>query len=234
MSKCPNGSFGAYLEGDWREDLRPPKGSKPPKTVSYRGELLNLGKPDSEAGECATLQLYVDAREQLKGDISRQARGYEDVAGVVLKAIGLSTNEPVVNPEFKELRDEIVDDLLMPIRDFKWIFGRARPSSCCGPELAPMFLRGHILYPGTPAYPSGHATVAWTFAYLFGAFVSAERKAALDAAAAQVALNREIAGVHYPTDTAAGRLLAGQVVKIMLSSHLAELKARRELIKRLV
>jgi membrane-associated phospholipid phosphatase len=69
--------------------------------------------------------------------------------------------------------------------------------------------------PGHAAYPSGHATQSFLIARCLAAAVeggpSALASEALDALANRIARNREIAGVHYPSDTAAGRDLAAQL-----------------------
>ncbi len=67
------------------------------------------------------------------------------------------------------------------------------------------------------AYPSGHSTQAHSIAFLLTA-IAPERKAEFESDALRVAVNREIAGVHYPSDSAAGRLLARQIVDLMLQN----------------
>jgi acid phosphatase (class A) len=107
-----------------------------------------------------------------------------------------------------------------PITDFKAHFKRARPWVCCqGGDLMlrPMLMLPDWRHPGHPAYPSGHATVAWATAYFFGDLAPSFAPA-LERAANQVALNREIAGVHYPSDSMAGKDLARQLVSLLLKS----------------
>ncbi len=80
------------------------------------------------------------------------------------------------------------------------------------------------------AYPSGHSTQAHAIAFLLTA-MAPDRQAELESDALRVAVNREIAGVHYPSDSAAGRLLARQIVDLMLgNSEFAALveSAKRE------
>lgn len=83
----------------------------------------------------------------------------------------------------------------------KLIFDRVRPS----------FLDDQISLaipvPNHPAYPSGHATQAYFFAHLLGA-ENPQRYCQYLTDAARIARNREIAGVHYSSDSDAGRLLA--------------------------
>lgn len=65
--------------------------------------------------------------------------------------------------------------------------------------------------PGHPAYPSGHATQAHLLMAVAGLLLP-ERRDELMAYAQRVAENREIGGVHYRSDTDAGRWLAAQMV----------------------
>lgn len=89
-------------------------------------------------------------------------------------------------------------------------FDRVRPTYL-EPRLEPS-----IEMPNHPAYPSGHATQAFVLAYLFQE-LAPDQSDAFVASAAQIARNREIAGVHYPSDSEAGRLLARQIVDLLLS-----------------
>jgi hypothetical protein len=70
-----------------------------------------------------------------------------------------------------------------------------------------------IPLPGHPAYPSGHSTQMHLMAYLLAELVP--DPAGLDDIALDVAVNRERAGLHYPSDTAAGKKLAGKLFKIL-------------------
>jgi membrane-associated phospholipid phosphatase len=92
---------------------------------------------------------------------------------------------------------------------FKHRFDRVRP------HLLDTTLEPVIDVPQHPAYPSGHSTQAHVVAYLLSEIAPA-RRAEFERDALRIAVNREIAGVHYPSDTAAGALLARQVLDRML------------------
>ena len=62
------------------------------------------------------------------------------------------------------------------------------------------------------AYPSGHATNSYVNAYLFSELVP-EFNSFFLKDAYDMAHSREIIGVHYPSDSESGRLLAWQLVK---------------------
>ncbi|MBX9844449.1 MAG: phosphatase PAP2 family protein [Xanthobacteraceae bacterium] len=106
---------------------------------------------------------------------------------------------------------------------YKHRFNRARPAQL-SPSLMPM-----ITTPGHPAYPSGHGFQSWLGAIAL-AEVRPDARPALIAMAQRIGHNREIAGVHYPSDTKAGQMLADQVLAIakegkLFQELLAEAKA---------
>ena len=82
------------------------------------------------------------------------------------------------------------------------------------------------------AYPSGHATNSYVNAYLYSEllpeFTSFFIKDAYD-----MAHSREIIGVHYPSDSESGRVLAWQLVKRLLQNEKfkKEFEAAKEEIK---
>lgn len=96
------------------------------------------------------------------------------------------------------------------------------------------FLRDINLIPclgreGGYAYPSGHTSVAWTFAHILAELVPAKAQT-YRAYAAQAALNRVIGGVHHPTDIEAGRLLAESLFRALMKEK--KFRADLELLRR--
>jgi membrane-associated phospholipid phosphatase len=104
---------------------------------------------------------------------------------------------------------------------YKGYRNRPRPSQLCPALLPPIPMPGHA------SWPSGHATQAWLKALCIehvlqgvstltpgdrGAFSSNLRTLAI-----RVARNREIAGLHYPTDSDAGRMLADTIAPFLTS-----------------
>ena len=67
------------------------------------------------------------------------------------------------------------------------------------------------------AYPSGHATNSYVNAYLFSELIP-EFSSFFIKDAYDMAHSREIIGVHYPSDSESGRLLAYQLVKRLMSN----------------
>jgi membrane-associated phospholipid phosphatase len=91
---------------------------------------------------------------------------------------------------------------------FKDYYQRPRPSYVC-PGLLPPFGP-----PSHASFPSGHSLQSWLLtgllskvapAYGFGLSWLAER----------VALNRERVGLHYPSDTRAGQIIADECIKLI-------------------
>jgi acid phosphatase (class A) len=87
----------------------------------------------------------------------------------------------------------------------KEYFNRVRPDKADA-RIQPM-----IEVPRHPAYPSGHSTQSHYLALVIG-LVYPDVADELMLRADEIAIHREIAGVHYPSDTAAGVILAEQFV----------------------
>lgn len=88
---------------------------------------------------------------------------------------------------------------------------RARPSTR-EPRIAPL-----VEVPTNSGYPSGHATLAVVWSGLL-AELAPPRREDLERRARLVAWDRVIAGVHYPSDVAAGAVLGEAMVREMLRS----------------
>ncbi len=72
-----------------------------------------------------------------------------------------------------------------------------------------------IPIPGSPAYPSGHATISWVSGRVFS-YIDPTHKDQYMKFAGDVGLRRAISGIHYMSDSAAGRHLADQVFETLL------------------
>ena len=89
---------------------------------------------------------------------------------------------------------------------FKARFNRPRPVQLY-PGLLPF-----LPTPAHASYPSNHATQAFTVAALLAQALDRENsglKHYVDALAERIAVNREVAGLHYRSDTLAGQHIAG-------------------------
>src|SRR5262249_38577503 len=96
---------------------------------------------------------------------------------------------------------------------FKSRFNRVRPSQLIPSLLPPVPVPGHA------SYPSGHSTQAHLFALCAAKILQVGKGDGmyliLTTLADRIARNREIAGLHYPSDTAAGVNLAFQIFAIL-------------------
>jgi hypothetical protein len=97
----------------------------------------------------------------------------------------------------RELLQESANAILM----IKALYGRKRPH-VVNAQVSPV-----IEVPWHSAYPSGHAAQAALLANIFS-LANPDARSRLQALGLRVGRNREIAGVHYPSDTTAGRRLA--------------------------
>jgi membrane-associated phospholipid phosphatase len=101
------------------------------------------------------------------------------------------------------------------VMHYKYSYNRARPSRL-SPRLMPP-----IEPPGHASFPSGHATQARLIALCLEAVMpaaivpAAAEQGPLRQMAARIARNREVLGLHYPTDSAAGIALANETFAVM-------------------
>ena len=81
----------------------------------------------------------------------------------------------------------------------------------------PEYKIGHRLCRGASSYPSGHATVG-TLMGIELANMLPEKRAQIMARAWEFGHNREVGGIHYPSDIEMGRI-AGTVIAQTISTH---------------
>jgi hypothetical protein len=97
---------------------------------------------------------------------------------------------------------------------FKGRYARPRPSQLCPALLPPIEVPGHA------SFPSGHSTQAHLMALCMDAVLDTlVQKPVMDddlwTLADRLARNREIAGLHYRSDTVAGRLFAECIMLLL-------------------
>ena len=114
-------------------------------------------------------------------------------------------------PKTADLVANVWQDQLYYMWSFKLKFNRCRPealdSSIKKLEDTPW-----------PAYPSGHATFAYTNAFLVQELFP-EHKDLIYEDAYETAYSRELLGVHFPSDSESGRVLGRQIINHMLKSE---------------
>lgn len=125
--------------------------------------------------------------------------------------------------QFKDLQDpklkympEIINmislDLVAVMMRQKRRFDRVRPT------FLDKRLTTVIPVPEHPAYPSGHATETHVYAQIFSE-LNPDKKELYFNTAKRISENRELAGVHYPSDTRAGVALAGQFYRAFMKKE---------------
>lgn len=210
---------GSFPDADWAEEFRF-KHLRVPQYRLFKHEDLHLPEPEVYAGgmdECSALHLLKGERAAADGPIRQESHSPLGAITPVLAAAGLLTdgaNGKNIALKLKELRDRVIDAVEPSIYSFKRHHCRARPWTACKGLDAMFAGSDHKCYPGHPSFPSGHATLAFVFAYLIG-HRRPQQLAYLESVAAAVATRREIAGVHFASDSAAGKHLARQMVDLM-------------------
>jgi len=114
-------------------------------------------------------------------------------------------------PRTSALFERILRDEVRFVEPAKDAYARPRP------YLTEKRLSPVVAIPPSAAYPSGHATWAIACAIVLADMLP-ERRAQIFARADEYARNREVGGVHYPSDVAAGHLagtaLAAQLFEL--------------------
>ena len=114
--------------------------------------------------------------------------------------------------EVKKFFDRLSSDLESAVTNMKNRYRRARPYKAYPGLAAPCInkSRGY-------SYPSGHAVFSRVFADVLTDIVP-ERKAGFFVIADEIARDRVIGGVHFPTDIAAGKVFADMYHAELLKS----------------
>jgi hypothetical protein len=128
------------------------------------------------------------------------------LGGVKLTEFLISSDTPL-----KKYLTTLISEVFPVTIYFKDKFDRVRPH-----KLQPM-LKPNILVPLHPAYPSGHSTHAHIYAHALSKLQPSMKKQFLSDAK-RIAKNREYAGVHYPSDSLAGSILAEQVINELFAN----------------
>lgn len=140
---------------------------------------------------------YAELRDDRGAEVLAQISG----GGAFLASItGLTAHRHKYTAELLDLAMSLATHVEMR---FKHAFACPRPVEL-SPQLQPM-----IPTPGHASWPSGHATEAYLACSLMQALMphGAKYEEQLERLAARIAVNRTVAGLHYPVDSAVGRLL---------------------------
>ena len=197
----------SYPEAAWNPDYKKYLWQKPNwARKDWKQSIIIPPPPDLEetAREIEAIKRLRPLREKHQADIDIEIE-LEGIYGrfyTVLKA------SPKTHPKMSVLMTKVFRNSTRVVFYFKDHFNRARPYHYY-PEI-----EATIDPPEHPSYPSGHAAQAYSLALaLAEAFPN--RRADLEKVAYKIATNREIGGVHYKSDSEAGKMLAMQLVAQM-------------------
>lgn len=181
----------------------PPPRNSAPQTRAELDELLALQAARTPAQE-RSIETH---------------RTYDDVCQAIAQA-GHHDLRPA--PRTRALLAHVEEDASLAVFHAKRQFQRARPHQL-EPRLHPC-----IAVPGHPAYPSGHALQGYLVARVLSLMFPGQREALMNAGA-RIGREREVAGLHYPSDGAASRAL-GEALFARLqtkATFLGEVEAAR-------
>jgi acid phosphatase (class A) len=172
----------------------------------WQGRIALAGPP----GLAATLVeidrllvLAVTERPEAMGEIIQQNQNFQ-IAWLQLLSI-----EPSTHPNTFLLMKLVARVGEVMMMHFKRIHHRARPSQICPTLFPPVPIPGHA------SYPAGHGLLSQLTSIALMEFVPSTLHPALLELARIVGFNREIAGLHYESDTAAGVQVANQILPIL-------------------
>ncbi len=181
-----------FTETDWRHRISL---ANPPNVAETRAEIEVLQT------------MALNERPDALGEIMTQA---DEFISCFLALMGA---RPYSHPATVRVFHMANLVAILVSMHFKNKFNRARPSHLCPALLPPIEVPGHA------SYPSGHSTQAHLFADCAKAVLPPSEQAymsvVLGALARRIARNREIAGLHYASDTAAGQKLAQAIFNVL-------------------
>ena len=209
-----------FLPEDWYPQYKTVHKEQPEQWL-FDARCLRLDPPTDDVDlECRELiRLQEDRIDAQVGQITSQAINPMSAFTPLARALALQSYYSVKVKPRDDLFNLIIDNIRPPTFLFKCRYLRARPFRMRLGKIKPVFSVGDEFYPGHPSYPSGHASQAFTWAYLLSAKLHPDHRyldAYLLGAARSVARNREWAGLHFASDTRAGESLGKQIAEAIL------------------
>ena len=150
---------------------------------------------------------YSELRDDRGAEVLAQVNG----GGAFFSSvIGLTAHRHKYTAELLDLAKSLATHVEMR---FKHAFACQRPVEL-SPQIQPM-----IPTPGHASWPSGHATEAYLTCALLQSLLphGTKYREQLERLAARIAVNRTVAGLHYPVDSAVGRLLGTALSDFMVA-----------------
>jgi hypothetical protein len=169
--------------------------------------------------QCDTFQTKMDEWDvgDTKTYANRENYSAAQCARTLFEAVGKP--DPYKSELFNaiEFVTRMFEETTPPLSYYKQKYNVQRPHLACAKPGHPIMPK--LPVPGHASFPSGHATQAWLVALALSSHRDMEpKKAKLEAAAEGIADRRVIAGLHYPMDKAAGKLLAQKLLARLLDN----------------
>ena len=191
-----------------------------------REVLIAVPVPPPPANSAPETRAELDGLLALQAHRTREQQrsieGHREFASVceaMLRTVHASASSA---PRTRALLAHVEQDASLAVFHAKRRFNRPRPHQL-EPRLHPC-----IAVPGHPAYPSGHALQGYLVARVLS-LMRPEDGDALMAAGTSIGYEREVAGLHYPSDAVASRALGEALMDRLQTNErfLAEVAAAR-------
>jgi len=176
-----------------------------PGAASVEVVRLSRPGPDTFRGQLDLVAHYAELRDDRGGEILAQVNGALDFIAAIL---GLNAER---HKHTLELLGAALNLANLVEMRLKLGFDVPRPVQL-SPQIQPV-----LPTPGHASWPSGHATESYLMAAMLSHLLPSDdvRDVQLQRLAARVAVNRTVAGLHYPVDSAAGRLLGTSLAEFV-------------------
>jgi hypothetical protein len=183
---------------DWAKEIEKNVPSYDPKKLK---EILS---PANVKNEIMALQSYLAGKERMsaRDEIIQQDQNFQ------LYWLQMMTMSRTSHPKTFFLLKIAARVGEVVMIHFKEKYNRPRPSQIC-PALMPL-----LEVPGHASFPSGHSTLSYLTSHCLADLVPSARKS-LEVLAHRVARNRELAGVHYASDSQAGLEMANEIHRML-------------------
>jgi len=191
------------------------------------GTTVTVKTTDKNGAQCPVAAITRPATADFQQDVSLVAT-YSDLRSERLEEIHLQIEDlvsffgvatplhPGTYAWTLEMLDGAVEFATMVAQRVKLSLGAPRP------ELFTPLLQPIIQTPSHGSFPSGHATQAFVIATLLDTLRSGgatpktpSKKLQFYPIATRIAMNRTVAGVHYPSDSAAGAALGVSMARLV-------------------
>ena len=201
----------SYSDSDWHPDLIKQL-EKGPSYLSKDLEI-NIDPPPSNSSDEVLSELHeLMSLKSQRSEAQIEYIHYENNYGPALSFVNEGLIDPKTHPITFDLMGQVdLEVVYFTLRE-KMRYKRARPT-----QLA-QGLEPVIAVPKHASYPSGHTAQSYAMAILLGLLDPENEKKYLTFAL-DIGKRREIAGVHYRSDTKASISLAKQVMSALLENE---------------